>query len=136
MLRASLGKIVHTVKRAGTYAAKVPPQELHKIAVNVRAVGTLHQSIFTPADNFPFVNGPDLDGPVEGVEGELCEAGDLAGEVPAVLQAEHDAAALQVYQVGDGARQLHHALQQRQPLAPLHQLQEGLLLCIVPLHAK
>ncbi len=39
MLRASLGKVVHTVKRAGTYAAKVPPQELHKIAVHVRAVG-------------------------------------------------------------------------------------------------
>jgi hypothetical protein len=34
MLRASLGK----VKRAGTYAAKVPPQELHNIAVHVRAV--------------------------------------------------------------------------------------------------
>jgi hypothetical protein len=32
-----LGKVVHTVKRAGTYAAKVPPQELHKIAVHVRA---------------------------------------------------------------------------------------------------
>jgi hypothetical protein len=27
MLRASLEKVVHTVKRAGTYAAKVPPQE-------------------------------------------------------------------------------------------------------------
>jgi hypothetical protein len=26
MLRASLGKVVHTVKRAGTYAAKVPPK--------------------------------------------------------------------------------------------------------------
>jgi hypothetical protein len=38
MLRASLGKVVHTVKRAGTYAAKVPSQELHKIAVHVRAV--------------------------------------------------------------------------------------------------
>jgi hypothetical protein len=38
MLRASLGKVVHTVKRAGTYAAKVPPPELHKIAVCVRAV--------------------------------------------------------------------------------------------------
>jgi hypothetical protein len=38
MLRASLGKVVHTVKRAGTYEAKVPPQELHKIAVHVRAV--------------------------------------------------------------------------------------------------
>jgi hypothetical protein len=38
MLRASLGKVVHTVKRAGTYAAKVPPPELHKIAVHVRAV--------------------------------------------------------------------------------------------------
>jgi hypothetical protein len=38
MLRASLGKVEHTVKRAGTYAAKVPPKELHKIAVHVRAV--------------------------------------------------------------------------------------------------
>jgi hypothetical protein len=38
MLRASLGKVVHTVKRAGTHAAKAPPQELHKIAVHVRAV--------------------------------------------------------------------------------------------------
>ncbi len=38
MVRASLGKVVHTVKRAGTYAAKVPPQELQKIAVHVRAV--------------------------------------------------------------------------------------------------
>jgi hypothetical protein len=38
MLRASLGKVVHTVKRAGTYEAKVPPQELHKIAVHVWAV--------------------------------------------------------------------------------------------------
>jgi hypothetical protein len=38
MLRASLGKDVHTVKRAGTYAAKVPPQELHKIAAHVRDV--------------------------------------------------------------------------------------------------
>jgi hypothetical protein len=40
MLRSSLGKVVHTVKRAGTYAAKVPPQELHKITVHVRAVDT------------------------------------------------------------------------------------------------
>jgi hypothetical protein len=39
MLRASLGKVVHTVQRAGTFAAKVSPQELHKIAVHVRAVG-------------------------------------------------------------------------------------------------
>ncbi len=39
MLRASLGKVVHTVKRAGTYAAKVPPHKLHKIVVHVRAVG-------------------------------------------------------------------------------------------------
>jgi hypothetical protein len=37
-----LGKVVHTVKRAGTYAAKVSHKELHKIAVHVRAVlGTL-----------------------------------------------------------------------------------------------
>jgi hypothetical protein len=40
MLRASLGKVVHTVKGAGTYAAKVSLEELHKIAVHVRAVGT------------------------------------------------------------------------------------------------
>jgi hypothetical protein len=33
MLRVSLGKVVHTVKRAWTYAAKVAPQELHEIAV-------------------------------------------------------------------------------------------------------
>ncbi len=39
MLRASLGKVEHTVQRAGTFAAKVSPQELHKIAVHVRAVG-------------------------------------------------------------------------------------------------
>ena len=43
MLRASLGKVVHTVQRAGTFAAKVSPQELHKIAVHVRAVApTFH----------------------------------------------------------------------------------------------
>ncbi len=40
MLRASLGKVVHTVQRAGTFAAKVSPRELHKIAVHVRAVIT------------------------------------------------------------------------------------------------
>jgi hypothetical protein len=28
-----LGKVVHTVKRDGTYAAKVPPQEVTKITV-------------------------------------------------------------------------------------------------------
>ncbi len=39
MLRASLGKVVHTVQRAGTYEAKVSHKELHKIAVHVRAVG-------------------------------------------------------------------------------------------------
>jgi hypothetical protein len=33
-----LGNVVHTVKRAGTYAAKVSHKELHKIAVHVRAV--------------------------------------------------------------------------------------------------
>ncbi len=49
MLRASLGKVVHTVKRAGTYAAKVPQQELHKIAVHVRAVaGTLPLFLLYP----------------------------------------------------------------------------------------
>jgi hypothetical protein len=41
MLRASLGKVVHTVKRAGTYAAKVSHKELHKIAEHVRAVGQM-----------------------------------------------------------------------------------------------
>jgi len=35
-----LGKVVHTVKGAGTYAAKVSLEELHKIAVHVRAVDT------------------------------------------------------------------------------------------------
>ncbi len=114
--------------------------QLHKEYLGTQYITSEHLSAGyrMPVDNFSFVNGPDpdLNSPVEGVEGELCEAGDLAGEVPAVLQAEHDAAALQVYQVGDGTRQLHHALQQRQPLAPLHQLQEGLLLRIVPLHAK
>jgi hypothetical protein len=38
MLRASLGKVVRTVGRAGTYVAKVSLQELHKIAVRERAV--------------------------------------------------------------------------------------------------
>ncbi len=36
LLWASLEKVVHTVKRAGAYAAKVPHQELHKIVVRVR----------------------------------------------------------------------------------------------------
>ncbi len=45
MLRASLGKGVHIVKRAGAYAAKVPPQELHKIAVRVRAVTKVLSSL-------------------------------------------------------------------------------------------
>ena len=75
----------------------------------------------------------DLYSPVVGVEGELGQAGHLAGEVPALLQAEHHAAALQVHQVRDGARQLHYALQQAQPLAPLHQLQKRLLLRVVAL---
>ncbi len=44
MLRASLGKVVHTVQRAGTFTAKVSPQELHKIAVHVRAVGVPGES--------------------------------------------------------------------------------------------
>jgi hypothetical protein len=35
MLRISVGKVVHTVKRAWTYAAKVAPQELREIAVHV-----------------------------------------------------------------------------------------------------
>jgi hypothetical protein len=46
MLRASLGKVVHTVQRAGTFAAKVSPQELHKIAVHVRAVVSNYLSDF------------------------------------------------------------------------------------------
>jgi hypothetical protein len=46
MLRASLGKVVHTVQRAGTFAAKVSPQELHKIAVHVRAVVLMHTGGF------------------------------------------------------------------------------------------
>jgi hypothetical protein len=48
MLRASLGKVVHTVKRAGTYAAKVPPQELHKIAVRVRVVVEINKNLPLP----------------------------------------------------------------------------------------
>ncbi len=47
MLRASLGKVVHTVKRAGTYAAKVSHKELHKIAVHVRAVVPVPYHKFT-----------------------------------------------------------------------------------------
>ena len=46
MLRASLGKVVFTVQRAGTFAAKVSPQELHKIAVHVRAVVSNYLSDF------------------------------------------------------------------------------------------
>ncbi len=43
-----MGKVVHTVKRAGTYVAKVSPQELHKIAVHVRAVMlTVHRETLT-----------------------------------------------------------------------------------------
>jgi hypothetical protein len=40
MLRARLGKAVHTVRKAGTgtYAEKVSLQELHKIGVRERAV--------------------------------------------------------------------------------------------------
>ena len=60
MLRASLGKVVHTVKRTGTYAAKVPPPELHNIAVHVRAVvytWTIHPlssfGLCTPLMNRP-----------------------------------------------------------------------------------
>jgi hypothetical protein len=48
MLRASLGKVVHTVKRAGTYAAKVSHKELHKIAVHVRAVNFTLMTECTP----------------------------------------------------------------------------------------
>jgi hypothetical protein len=46
MLRATLGKVVHTVKRAGTYAAKVSHKELHKIAVHVRAVGSTLRGLY------------------------------------------------------------------------------------------
>jgi hypothetical protein len=48
MLRASLGKVVHTAQSKELdlpYAAKVPPQELHKIAVRVRAVVTTKQQL-------------------------------------------------------------------------------------------
>ncbi len=41
-----MGKVVHTVKRAGTYAAKVSHKELHKIAVHVGAVGGLTTSTY------------------------------------------------------------------------------------------
>jgi hypothetical protein len=53
MLRASLGKVVHTVKRAGTYEAKVPPQELHKIAVHVRAVS---QTVWFTVTQYHYCN--------------------------------------------------------------------------------
>ncbi len=56
MMRDSLGKIVHTVKRAGTYAAKVPPQELHKIAVHVRAVSFPFLLAF---DDFLTIRNPE-----------------------------------------------------------------------------
>ncbi len=58
MLRASLGKVVHTVKGAGTYAAKVSLEELHKIAVHVRAVTyTTYTAVYTqpPSDNWHLI---------------------------------------------------------------------------------
>ncbi len=54
MLRASLGKVVHTVQRAGTFAAKVSPQELHKIAVHVRAVVYNHKIYHVLSVNYFF----------------------------------------------------------------------------------
>jgi hypothetical protein len=56
MLRASLGKVVHTVKRAGTHAAKVPSQELHKIAVRVRAVVEINKYLPLPHPLFFQIN--------------------------------------------------------------------------------
>ncbi len=38
MLLASLRKVVNTVRRAGTYAAKISLKEIHKIAERERAV--------------------------------------------------------------------------------------------------
>ncbi len=59
MLRASLGKVVHTGKRAGTYAAKVSLEELHKIAVHVRAVvQSVDQTRREDADIYPDGNIP------------------------------------------------------------------------------
>ena len=48
-----------------------------------------------------------LDGSVEGVEAELCEAGHLAGQVPAVLQTQQHRAALDVHQVSHRTSHLH-----------------------------
>ena len=58
-------------------------------------------------DPFLLNQGPEaLDGSVEWVQTELSEAGDLAGEVPAVLQTQHHAAALDVHQVRHGSSNL------------------------------
>ena len=58
-------------------------------------------------DPFLLNQGPEaLDGSVEGVQTKLGEAGDLAGEVPAVLQTQHHAAALDVHQVRHGSSNL------------------------------
>ena len=67
------------------------------------------------------------DSSVVRVQTELGQAGDLTGEVPALLQAEHHTGALDVHQVGHGPGQLHDGLQQEEPLGLLHQLVEGLL---------
>ena len=61
-------------------------------------------------DPFLLDQGPEaLDGSVEGVQTELGEAGDLTGEVPAVLQTQHHAAALDVHQVSHGSSNLEIA---------------------------
>ena len=58
-------------------------------------------------DPFLLNQGPEaLDGSVEGVQTELSEAGDLAGEVPPVLQTQHHAAPLDVHQVSHGSSNL------------------------------
>ena len=58
-------------------------------------------------DPFLLNQGPEaLDGSVEGVQTELGEAGDLAGEVPPVLQTQHHAAPLDVHQVRHGSSNL------------------------------
>ncbi len=68
MLRASLGKVVHTVKRAGTSAATVPPQELHKIAVLERVNWLHHPSPVSLQRQalWPHVEKIDSEGSKEG----------------------------------------------------------------------
>ena len=75
----------------------------------------------------------NLNGPVERIQTELRDAGDLGGQVPPVLEAEHDAAALEVDEVGDRPSHLEDLLQQQQPLAVLNHTQETLLAALIPL---